>query len=209
MKIGMIVPLVLCACTSAQTATARPLSAMSKLDKSVRDATPVNNRQAPEPNYVIGATDILAVSVWREPDISRTVSVRSDGKISLALAGEIQASGMTPSQLEREVTARLQNYISDPEVTVIVQESRSQRFNILGQVVKPGAYPLADTTTVLDAIAMAGGFRDFAKQKSIYVLRTLPDGSRQKLPFNYRQVIKGFEPDQNVRLEPHDTVVVP
>lgn len=159
--------------------------------------------------YLIGADDVLAINVWKEPDVSRSLPVRSDGKISLPLIGELQASGQTPHQLEQEIAKRLQSYISEPEVTVIVQDSKSQRINILGMVAKPGAYLLTGSTTVLDAIAMAGGFKDFAKQKSIYVLRQAPDGTQQRLPFNYKDVIKGKSPEQNVRLAPRDTVVVP
>ena len=121
--------------------------------------------------FVIGPDDVLAVNVWKEPEISRPVSVRSDGKISLPLAGELQAGGQTPRQLEIAITRKLEPYISEPDVTVIVQEIKSQRFNILGQVTRPGSYLLTKPMTVLDAIALAGGFRDFAKQKSIYVLR--------------------------------------
>ncbi len=159
--------------------------------------------------YVIGANDVLAVSVWKEPDISRSVPVRSDGKISLPLVGELQAGGQTPRQLEEEITKRLQSYISEPEVTVIVTDSKSQKINIMGMVARPGAYLLTSATTVLDSVAMAGGFKDFAKQKSIYVLRQGPDGKQQRLPFNYKEVIKGKNPDQNIRLQAGDTVVVP
>jgi len=159
--------------------------------------------------YVIGANDVLAINVWKEPDISRSVPVRSDGKISLPLVGELQAGGQTPRQLEQEITKRLQSYISEPEVTVIVTDSKSQKVNILGMVARPGAYLLTSSTTVLDAIAMAGGFKDFAKQKSIYVLREAPDGTQKRIPFNYKDVIKGKNPEQNIRLQAGDTVVVP
>lgn len=159
--------------------------------------------------YVIGPNDVLAINVWKEPDISRSVPVRSDGKISLALVGELQAGGQTPRQLEQEITKRLQNYISEPEVTVIVTDSKSQKVNILGMIARPGAYLLTSSTTVLDAIAMAGGFKDFAKQKSIYILRPSPDGAEKRIPFNYKDVIKGKNPEQNVRLQAGDTVVVP
>src|SRR5215469_6652528 len=155
--------------------------------------------------YLIGPGDVLAINVWKEPDISKALPVRSDGKISLPLAGEIEASGKTPKALEQDISTRLQAYISDPEVTVIVQEIKSRKFNILGQVTKPGAYLLTDSTTVLDAIAMAGGFRDFAKRKSIYVLRVSPDGKHEKLPFNYKEVIKGSYSAPNFKLEPHST----
>jgi polysaccharide export outer membrane protein len=159
--------------------------------------------------YVIGPSDVLAINVWKEPDITRSVPVRSDGKISLPLVGELQAGGQTPKQLEQEITKKLASYIAEPEVTVIVQESKSQRINILGQVARPGTYLLTSSMTVLDAIATAGGFRDFAKQKSIYILRQNPDGTQVRLPFNYKDVIKGKNTAQNVVLEARDTVVVP
>ena len=160
-------------------------------------------------SYVIGANDVLAINVWKEPDISRSVPVRSDGKISLPLVGELQAGGQTPRQLEDEITKRLKNYISEPDVTVIVTDSKSQKVNILGMVARPGAYLLTSSTTVLDSIAMAGGFKDFAKQKAVYVLRQGADGAQQRIPFNYKDVIKGKNPEQNVRLQAGDTVVVP
>jgi polysaccharide biosynthesis/export protein len=159
--------------------------------------------------YVIGVDDVLAINVWKEPDVSRTVPVRSDGKISLPLAGEVQASGETPLQLEKLLATKLQSFISEPEVTVIVSEVKSQKFNILGMVSRPGSFPLTNSATVLDAIALAGGFRDFAKQKSIYILRQNPDGSQSRLPFNYKEVIKGKDSAQNIKLQPRDTIVVP
>lgn len=158
--------------------------------------------------FVIGNDDVLAVNVWKEPDISRSIPVRSDGKISLPLVGEVQAAGLTPAKLEKEIANRLKNYISEPEVTVMVQQVNSQKFNILGQVVKPGSYLLANSPTVLDAIALAGGFRDFAKKKSIYVLRQGPSGE-SRLPFNYKEVSQGKNMTQNVKLEPGDTIIVP
>ena len=165
--------------------------------------------KAHDDSFVIGDDDVLAINVWKEPEVSRSVPVRSDGKISLPLVGELTAGGETPLQLEQEIAKRLASYISEPEVTVIVQDSKSQRINILGMVVRPGAYMLTGSATVLDAIAMAGGFKDFAKQKAIYVLRQNPDGTQKRIPFNYKEVIKGHDPDQNVRLQPRDTVVVP
>ena len=160
-------------------------------------------------SYVIGPNDVLAINVWKEPDVSRSVPVRSDGKISLPLAGELQAGGQTPRQLEQEITKRLQSYISDPEVTVMVSESKSQKINVLGMVARPGTYLLAGSTTVLDAIAMTGGFKDFAKQKAIYVLRPNADGTQKRFAFNYKEVIKGKSLEQNIRLLPGDTVIIP
>jgi len=163
----------------------------------------------PGEDYVIGIDDVLAIHVWKEPEISRAVSVRPDGKISLPLIGELKASGLTPRALQTEVAARLSSYLFEPEVTVIVQEIRSQRFNIVGEISRPGTYPLLKPMTVLDAIALAGGFRDFAKITKIYVLRLRPDGSRMRSLFNYKDVIKGDKFYQNLELEPHDTIVVP
>jgi len=159
--------------------------------------------------FVIGSNDHLTIDVWNEPEISRSISVRSDGRISLPLAGELQAAGKTPLQLEQDIAAKLLSYITKPEVTVIVEQINSQRFNILGQVAKPGTYPLTAPTTVLDAIAGAGGFRDFAKQKGVYVLRHAPSGSELRIPFNYKDVIKGKNSAQNIQIQPNDTVVVP
>jgi polysaccharide biosynthesis/export protein len=158
--------------------------------------------------FIIGNDDVLAINVWKEPDISRSIPVRSDGKISLPLVGEVQAAGQTPLALEKDIAAKLKNYISEPEVTVMVQQVNSQKFNILGQVVRPGAYVIANSPTVLDAIALAGGFRDFAKQKSIYVLRQGPTGET-RLPFNYKDVVQGKNMSQNVPLQPRDTIIVP
>ena len=194
----------------------------SRPDKPAQAAPPNTNQEtnknaeaatAPakphDDTFIIGVDDVLAVNVWKETEVSRSVPVRSDGKISLPLVGEVQAAGETPHQLELAIAKRLQSYISEPEVTVIVQQINSQKFNILGQVTKPGFYSLANSPTVLDALAMAGGFRDFAKKKSIYVLRQNPDGTTARLPFNYKDVIQGKNATQNVKLQPHDTVYVP
>jgi polysaccharide biosynthesis/export protein len=159
-------------------------------------------------SFVIGNDDVLAINVWKEPDISRSIPVRSDGKISLPLVGEVQAAGLTPLKLEKDIAGRLKNYISEPEVTVMVQQVNSQKFNILGQVVRPGSYVIANSPTVLDAIALAGGFRDFAKQKSIYVLRQGGTGE-SRIPFNYKDVSQGKNMSQNIKLQPGDTIIVP
>jgi polysaccharide biosynthesis/export protein len=158
--------------------------------------------------YVIGSSDVLAITVWKEPEISRSIPVRPDGRISLPLAGEIQAAGRTPLQLEQDIASKLKSYITNPDVNVIVQQINSEKFNILGRVVRPGSYPLAGATTVLDAIATAGGFQDFAKQRGVYILRQGP-GGQTRLTFNYKEVIKGKHLDQNVKLESGDTVIVP
>jgi len=172
-------------------------------------ASSSSTNQPHNDTFVIGNDDVLAINVWKEPDISRSIPVRSDGKISLPLVGEVQAAGRTPLKLEQDIAGKLRNYISEPEVTVMVQQINSEKFNILGQVVRPGSYPLTNSATVLDAIALAGGFRDFAKQKAIYVLRQNPGGGESRIPFNYKKVVKGQNTEQNIKLEPRDTIVVP
>jgi polysaccharide export outer membrane protein len=159
--------------------------------------------------YLIGSSDVLAITVWKEPEISRSIPVRPDGKISLPLAGELQAAGRTPLQLEQDISGKLKAYITNPDVNVMVQQINSEKFNVLGRVVRPGSFPLASTTTVLDAIATAGGFMDFAKQKGVYILRSTPGGGQTRLAFNYKDVIKGKHLEQNMKLQPGDTVIVP
>jgi polysaccharide export outer membrane protein len=189
-----------------KSTTAQP--ANSSTSSSANSSAPTRPADA-QSDYVIGADDVLAIDVWNEKEISRSVTVRLDGAISLPLVGEVQAASKTPQQLEKEIATKLHAYISDPEVTVIVQQMMSKRFNVLGEVMKPGSYLLTNSTTVLDAIALAGGFRDFAKQKAIYVLRHNADGTETRLPFNYRDVVKGKKVEQNIKLEARDSVVVP
>jgi polysaccharide biosynthesis/export protein len=174
---------------------------------AISAARPANKPH--DTSFVIGNDDLLAINVWKEPDISRSIPVRSDGRISLPLVGEVQATGRTPLQLEQDISSKLKNYIAAPEVTVMVQEIHSEKFNILGQVAKPGSYSLEVATTVLDAIAAAGGFRDFANQKGVYILRQNPAGGESRIAFNYKKVIKGKNSQQNIKLEPRDTIVVP
>jgi len=196
--VGVVLIGVLVSSTSAQNATptAPAGDAATAVEKPHDDS------------FVIGNDDVLAINVWKEPDISRSIPVRSDGKISLPLVGEVQAAGLTPLKLEKDIAERLKSYISEPEVTVIVQQVNSQKFNILGQVSRPGSYVIANSPTVLDAIALAGGFRDFAKKKSIYVLRH-GAGGEVRLPFNYKEVSQGKNMAQNIKLQPGDIIIVP
>jgi len=159
--------------------------------------------------YVIGIGDSLDISVWKEGELSKQVSVRPDGMITLPLVGEIKAVGLSPNQLQDQLTSALSKVLSDPQVTVIVIGINSLSFNIMGNVLKPGYYPLVRPVTILDAIALSGGFRDFAKEKKVYVLRTTPDGKQQKIYFNYKDVIRGRNMAQNILLEPRDTLVIP
>jgi polysaccharide export outer membrane protein len=173
------------------------------------DATPPRVAGVQPETFIIGAEDILTINVWREPEISKALPVRPDGMITLPLIGEIKAAGLTPLQLQDQITAALKKVLSDPQVTVIVSEVRSLTFNVVGQVVRPGYYPLTRRMTVLDAIALAGGFQPFAKEKKIYVLRTNADGKQVRLPFNYKDVIRGKRANENIDLQPRDTLVIP
>jgi polysaccharide biosynthesis/export protein len=177
--------------------------------KAMQPATPPDSSLVDNKTYVIGESDVLDIDVWKEKEISRAIPVRPDGKISLPLIGEIQARGMTPLQLQDDIAQRLKAFLANPQVTVIVTDPRSRHFNIVGQVAKPGEYPLTQSMTVLDAISLAGGFRDFAKETKIYVLRAMPGGNQVRLPFNYKDAIKGKKPENNVTLKPGDTIVVP
>jgi polysaccharide biosynthesis/export protein len=190
-------------------ATAPQKSPSGRKGQAPTGKTNTPSIQPADEDYVIGPEDILAINVWKEQEVSRTVPVRPDGKISLPLIGDLQASGLTPVKLQKVVAEKLRAYISNPEVTVIVQEVKSRTFNIVGAVLRPGSYDLAKPLTVLDAVALAGGFQEFAKVKKIYVLRRMGDGSRVRLPFNYKAVVMGRRLEQNVELKPDDTIVVP
>ena len=200
---------------SAQDAPATAKSEDGKAKAAVSDdkAAAKDDSHSPkgtstnDPDYVIGVDDVVGINVWREAEMSRSMSVRPDGKIALPLIGEIQAEGKTPRQLQAEVSKKLDVLMKNPDVTVFVQEIRSQKFNILGEVARPGMYPLTKPMTVLDAIAVAGGFRDFAKPKKMYILRKGKDGASAKIAVNYNNLIKGA--DKNVELESRDTIVVP
>jgi polysaccharide biosynthesis/export protein len=161
-----------------------------------------------DPNYIIGAQDVLDISVWKEPEVSRTVPVRPDGKISLPLLNDVQAAGLTPTQLAAQITESLKKYVANPQVTVIVTTINSQRVYILGEVTRAGAYPLLPGMTILQALSSAGGFTQYANVKKVYLLRT-ENGKQEKHPFNYKGVLAGKNADQNLVLKAGDTIVVP
>jgi polysaccharide export outer membrane protein len=158
-------------------------------------------------DYVIGADDTLHITVWKEPDMSVTLPVRPDGKISIPLLDDVQAAGMTPMQLGSSIKEKLKKYIADPRVTVVVTAMNSQRIYVLGEVTHTGAMALLPHMTMLQALSSAG-FTQFANLKAIYLLR-MEGGQQVKLRFNYRDAIKGRDPQQNIVLKPGDTIVVP
>src|SRR5579862_8857984 len=186
-------------------------SNLSSGNAEKRDAT-VNAEASAKPpegslDYVIGADDTLHISVWKEPDLSETLPVRPDGKISMPLLNDIRAAGLTPLELKDSITDKLKKYISDPRVTVVVTAMNSRRIFVTGEVNHTGPISLLPHMTVLQALAQAG-FTQFANPKAIYLLRT-QDGKQQKLPFNYKEVVKGNHPEENIELKPGDTLVVP
>jgi len=190
----------------------------AKNNKPVADAVSKSGgegTQAPAPkaaetsgaDYVIGADDTLHISVCKEPDLSETLPVRPDGKISMPLLNDVTAAGLTPLQLKDSITEKLKKYIADPRVTVVVTAMNSRRIFVTGEVLHTGPMTLLPHMTVLQALAQAG-FTQFANPKNIYLLRT-ENGKQEKLPFNYKEVVKGNHPEQNIPLKPGDTVVVP
>jgi polysaccharide export outer membrane protein len=161
-----------------------------------------------DPSYVIGAQDVLDINVWKEAELTRTVPVRPDGKISLPLLNDVQAAGLTPTQLAAAITTRLKKFVTNPQVTVIVSQINSQRVYILGEASRPGAYPLLPGMNVLQALSSAGGFTIFANTKKIYVLRQ-EGGKQEKFPFNYKDVVHGKHAEENIALKAGDQIIVP
>ncbi len=160
------------------------------------------------PAYVIQPNDLLEIVVWGEPDISRTVLVRPDGRISLPLVQDLQASELTPVELKEHMENRLKEYVDSPNVTVIVQAIQSYKIYVIGKIQNPGGIVVEKAITVLQALTLAGGFQDFANESDISIVRTL---GRDHLvfEFNYKDVIKGKKAEQNVMLRSGDVVVVP
>jgi polysaccharide export outer membrane protein len=186
----------------------------SKKDKEKKEPAPTQvttiavKPAVEDPNYVIGEEDSLSISVWKEPDLSRSVPVRPDGKISLPLLNDVQASGLTPMQLADLITEKLRKFVADPQVTVIVNSIQSRRFFVLGEVGRVGSYPLLHGMTLLQALSGAGGFTQFANPKKIYLMRT-ENGKQVRYLFNYKDALKGKNPEQNIEIKPGDTIVVP
>lgn len=179
--------------------------------RETKPATPpptpgINSPGAPvdTKTFKVGPEDVLKIIVWREQDFTGLYTVHSDGKITLPLAGDIQAGGLTADEIQKNIVAALSRLIQKPNVTVTVQQVLSQKYFMDGEVGRPGEYHLTAPTTVLEAISIAGGLREFANEKKIYVLR-----GDQRLRFNYKDVIKGKNLDQNVYLQSGDHVIVP
>lgn len=180
-----------------------------------RSHTPASLGKAPQgrsdpygEDYIIGVEDLIQVSVWKNPDLSMTVPVRPDGKISLPLIDDVQAAGMSPTQLKTLLTTRWSEFLSAPEVSVIVKEINSLKVYLVGEVARPGELKLKDRTRLLQAISLAGGFTAFADEDKIVVLRRDPEGEI-RLEINVKKIVSGERPEDNVILHPGDTIFVP
>jgi len=160
------------------------------------------------PDYVIGPDDLLGIVYWKDKDMTTDAHVRPDGRIALPLLNEVQAAGLTPEQLREKLTEESRKFMEDPNITVVVRAINSRKAFITGEVNKPGPYPLAGPTSVMQLIAMAGGLREYANSKGIVIMRT-ENGKQISLKFNYKDVIAGKNLKQNIELKPGDTVVVP
>lgn len=193
MKTRSIVALVLIAAVSAGPALAQ-------------DGPKATNAEAP--SYVIGPEDVLQIIVWKNDQLSRTVPVRPDGFISLPLMDDIKAAGLTTPQLRDVLVKRLSEFMPSPEVSVVVTDVRSFKVSVIGEVARPGRFELKSWTTVLDALAQAGGFTQFANRSRIVILR--PNGRKmERIAFNYNKVITAGGEDENFYLQPNDIILVP
>lgn len=192
--------------SNAATSASQPAAATSPRPAPANAPTAAAGTDSE--SYVIGADDVISVSVWKEPDLSGSHTVRSDGKISMALLNDVQAAGVTPTQLAEKIQAALKSFINDPRVTVSVTAMNSKKVFVLGEVAHAGAMSLMPGMTVLQALSAAGGLSEYANTKKIYILRT--ENSKQtKIPFDYKKAINGGGGDQNLLLRSGDTIVVP
>jgi polysaccharide export outer membrane protein len=184
---------------TTQTASAKPAAAPPE---------GVNPSPKAGKDYVIGPDDVLDVSVWKEQELTRTLQVRPDGKISMPLLGDVQAAGLTPGQLAQAVSEKLKKYLTAPQVTVILTQINSQRVYVIGEVTRPGAYPVLPGMTILQAISSAGGLTQFANGKKIFLMRD-ENHAQTKYPFSYKDVLDGRKAEENLAVKAGDTIVVP
>ena len=187
------------------------LGAQAQQPPGGNGATPGNTAVTPAPlpaDYVIGPEDVLGIVFWRDQDMTGDVTVRPDGMVTLPLLGDMTAAGMTPDALRTKIQAAAAKYVQDPSVTVVVRQIHSRKVFITGEVKTPGGFPLTGPRTVMQLIALAGGLNEFADAKGITVMRN-EGGQTQSFKFNYKDVARGKNLEQNIVLKPGDTVVVP
>lgn len=190
---------------SVLVCSGRSVASLGQAVQPEAAATP--SAQVPT-GYVIGPEDVIGVLFWRDQEMSGDVTVRPDGMITLALLGDIKAAGMTPEALKQKVQESASKYINDASVTIVVRQINSRKVFITGEVTTPGAYPLAGPRTVMQLIALAGGLTEYADAKNISIVR-VEQGRSRSFKFNYKDVAKGKNLQQNIVLQPGDTIVVP
>lgn len=214
--IKFLVLVIFAGCSTGKTMQAQDKvsSPQGPQEKETSQGATHPTTAAPENNptnlaeYKIGPQDVLKIDVWKEDQLTRTVPVRPDGKITLPLLNDVQAAGLTPMELSAVIRDGLRKYMNEPQVTVTVTEINSRRIYVTGEVVRPGAYSLLPDMTVLQALSTSGGFTQFARVKGVYVLRT-ESGKQVKHAFNYKEGISGKKPQENLVLQPGDVIVVP
>jgi len=192
---------IVCLMSSSATAQAgtKPQSASTTTGAPATVALPTD--------YVIGVEDVLSVVFWKEKDLSAEVVVRPDGKISLPMLNDVEAVGLTPEQLAEVVEKNALKYVRDPGATVMVKEIRSRKVYVVGEVAKPGAFPISNGMSVLQAIAEAGGLLEHANKGGVVIVRN-EQGTERRFKFNYNDVVKGKDVQQNIKLFPGDTILV-
>jgi polysaccharide export outer membrane protein len=214
MKLGSVIIAAILSSALIASAQDKPAAAQPNLPETsapaasdaAKTAAP-NAAKAPADSYVIGASDMIAVTVFKEPTLSGTLLVRPDGMISMPLLGDVKAAGKTPLELSDEITTKLKKYIQDPNVTVVLNQNNSKIVYLMGEVGKTGPVNMTPGMTLLQAVATAGGLTQYANAKKIYILRNT-GGKQEKIPVQYKQALKG-DSSLNLILNPGDTIVVP
>lgn len=206
--IGLAIMAVLLLGFTAAAQEKAPEKKASKKGADVTEAKPTAEPAPVSEEYVIGPEDVLNVNVWKETELSGQVAVRPDGKISLALLSDVQAAGYPPTKLASDIAEKLKQYVTDPRVTVTVVQMNSRKIFIMGEVSRAGAFPMLPNMTLMQALSSAGGFSPYANTKKMYLLRT-ENGKQTKMPINYKALISGNAPEQNIPLKPGDTIVIP
>jgi polysaccharide export outer membrane protein len=204
--LALLAPALFCQAQDKPAAD-QPAAQSTVKPASPDTSAPAADKQALAESYVIGASDVLAVTVFKEPTLSGSILVRPDGMISMPLVGEVEASGKTPLQLAEEVTAKLKKYVQDPNVSVVVSQINSKKVFLIGEINKTGPVELTPGMTLLEAIASAGGLTQFANSRKMYILRN-ENGNHLKIPLQYKQALDGYGAF-NLTLKPGDTIVVP
>jgi polysaccharide biosynthesis/export protein len=206
--LGFLLATRLGASSSTRRGQTQPQAPPAGPVHSSTSGTPPSRSAVPNEDFIIGPEDVLEISVWREPDLAMKATVRPDGKIGVRLLNDVQASGLTTAQLQDRLQAGFARFVSEPVVSVIVTDVRSQMVHVIGSVGRPGVYPLGGPLTIMEILARAGGLTEFAKKEDIGIVRS-EGGKTHRMPFNYKKFIEGTDLQQNILLRAGDVIVVP